>query len=441
MGVATKRRADPKQKRASFTDGSSPGTAARPGSAGSLGKQKQEKSAEKLDNVTLKPANELEESAQTQLQRAEELEQQANSVLYSSFDRQLGDALKSKIGNGTKEQVRKLLHEMDSNGDGVLQKIELRQMVRNNLKIKAENKTIDAFFDSIDEDKSGNIELGELVQACHMLMQGLMEAHEEIETLQDQAEHVRQRAALFTQAAQGMRELEEEETRLAQLESGGVEPAAAGGGSAAEGGGGSGVGLEQRIGIALSKKTVTSAEVVGRLDGTAGGKKGVSPGGGIARGDFARRLGELGVSVIAGEADALFDELLSAQNKAEKRKEGKELDVKRVAKIFFEYAAEYREKQKESGARLNGLRLAAKKLQKSITAAVENSFIRHENSFQEKQMAALEATRAKAEAEAAKAAAKAAAAERKAKEKAEFDAKIEARRVAKNEEAMSAYTA
>ena len=42
-------------------------------------------------------------------------------------------------------------------------------MVRNKLKLKAENAEIDALFEAMDAHGGGTIEFNELVQACHML--------------------------------------------------------------------------------------------------------------------------------------------------------------------------------------------------------------------------------------------------------------------------------
>lgn len=379
----------------------------------------------KGSEAPLKSVEELGSLAKEHFDNAEMYEEEAQKVLHSTFQRMLGDALRSRIGNGTKEQVKKLLQEMDKNGDGVLQKIELRQMVRNSLKLKVDNATIDVFFDSIDEDRSGNIELGELVAACHQLMEATMEAKEECETLQEKADHVRQRGEKYQEAAEGMREIE----RAEELMNGVLSKALSG--QPAEG-----VPLQMLIGAVVSQRSMTMEFLTNLLEG-----KGKAAGGGsVSRQAWLPRLGDLGVSAVpAEEADRVFDELLAKQLKVERKaqdtdrggKVWKELDTKWLAKTFLEYASEFRETQKKSTERLSSLRAAARKVQRAISAAVDSSFVKHQQSFDQKKARAEEAAREKAEKAAAAKAAKAAAAEQKAREKAEFDAKVEARRLAK----------
>ena len=63
--------------------------------------------------------------------------------------------LELKIGlalAGTKKTFEELVSEWDKNRDGVIQRIELRQVVRNSLKITADNKAVDTLFDKLDKD-------------------------------------------------------------------------------------------------------------------------------------------------------------------------------------------------------------------------------------------------------------------------------------------------
>lgn len=45
----------------------------------------------------------------------------------------------------------------------MIQKIELKKFVRNKIRLAADNQEIDAFFDSIDTDRGGTIDLSELI--------------------------------------------------------------------------------------------------------------------------------------------------------------------------------------------------------------------------------------------------------------------------------------
>ena len=108
--------------------------------------------------------------------RSEELASEVEAIgrlkenaMSSSLPRKLATALSTRLETVNKHNAMELLREIDTNGDGVIQKIELRQMVRNKLKIKADNSEIDKFFDSIDIDGGGTIDLNELIGACHKL--------------------------------------------------------------------------------------------------------------------------------------------------------------------------------------------------------------------------------------------------------------------------------
>lgn len=93
-------------------------------------KSKKERGAASDETMALRSYMELNEVAAELAQEAEALERQAENIAYDSLIRKLGHALQERIGGGGKERVKKLLHEIDSNGDGVIQKIELRKMVR-----------------------------------------------------------------------------------------------------------------------------------------------------------------------------------------------------------------------------------------------------------------------------------------------------------------------
>ena len=117
-----------------------------------------------------KTTKEMFESSASLYARAEQLRSQAAGLERSAEEaadltlmRKLGRALKARIGHGSKDAIRTLLREFDANGDGLIQRIEMRQMVRNHLKIVADNHEIDAFFKEIDNDNSGEVDLDEFI--------------------------------------------------------------------------------------------------------------------------------------------------------------------------------------------------------------------------------------------------------------------------------------
>ena len=133
----------------------------RPSSSGGgggkpKGKKKAKKTEEKVKDVS---SNVLFEQARQRLQEASKAEEKALEV-FSTFERQLGAALKKKG-----QKINELLRDWDSEGKGEIKKIAFRQKVRGSLGIKANNAEIDNFFNSMDEDKGGSLDLSELKPA------------------------------------------------------------------------------------------------------------------------------------------------------------------------------------------------------------------------------------------------------------------------------------
>ena len=119
----------------------------------------------------------LFQRARERLQEAAISDQKALEV-YSSFERVLGAALKKK---GMK--IPELLRDWDSEGKGEIKKIAFRQKVRGSLGIKANNSEIDNFFNSMDEDKGGSLDLAELKPALRFLLDSAYDAEAEAEAL------------------------------------------------------------------------------------------------------------------------------------------------------------------------------------------------------------------------------------------------------------------
>lgn len=191
--------------------------------------RKEQKAADA--RAELLSAASLLQEAEGRLHQAKEKEAEAEAAFSATFPRRLALVLKEtgRMTVGTKAEIKELLREFDANGDGRLQKIELRQMVRNKLGMKEDNGAIDSFFESIDEDNSGEIDFDELTAACHHLLEVHQVACEEREDIHEQIERLRKRAELLRAAAESTQELEAEEKRRAEEEGAAVEapPAAA----------------------------------------------------------------------------------------------------------------------------------------------------------------------------------------------------------------------
>ncbi len=162
----------------------------------------------------LRSSAELHAKAEDLLDEASVCDVAAKEVQDTTLQRKLGRALASRIGNGSKEAVRKLLREFDQNGDGLLQRVEMRQMVRNHLKIAADNAEIDALFREMDEDNSGEVDLDEFILACHALREAATQANEESEQARERAAKLRTQAASYCEAAAKTAELEAEQARV-----------------------------------------------------------------------------------------------------------------------------------------------------------------------------------------------------------------------------------
>ena len=77
------------------------------------------------------------------------------------------------------KSVPELMRDWDKNKDGQIERIELRQVVRNDLKIHAENKEIDQIFDELDTDGGGTLDLKELTKAMSRFKSAAEEAAEQ----------------------------------------------------------------------------------------------------------------------------------------------------------------------------------------------------------------------------------------------------------------------
>jgi len=164
--------------------------------------------------VQLLTFDELRVRADAHYNEAKEIEASAQTVALSTLPRMLGKALGKRLGKGSVSDVRDLFLEIDKNSDGLVQNIELRQLIRNTLHINASNKQIDELFNSWDADRSGGIDLNEISGACKMLLAESVQVDKEIAASQDMAAHVRARGDKYSEAAEAMHAVEKAERQL-----------------------------------------------------------------------------------------------------------------------------------------------------------------------------------------------------------------------------------
>lgn len=343
------------------------------GSGGSKSKARGKNSSrsngknEEVDDTPLEPGPLLAALAKAKQEEAQSIAAQAETYSLSTFDRRLGNALlkerskwswfssRSKEGGG-KANVANLLREMDDNGDGVIQKIELKKFVRNKIKLAADNQEIDAFFDSIDTDRGGTIDLNELIGAVQRLQEAAQDAKdEEAERVQaaDDLQALSEQCTLAAEHMAAIEELEMASSRPAtpQPTEGEEQQAPFG----------------ERLGRAIATRKLKANELVAKWDPKESGT--------MTAADLTKRLTQLlGVSPSSAEIEELASEVLKGVPGS---RTDDPLPVKRVAKVCTDYGQKAKEKADELKAKLNKLRAVARKEQRAIRMQLPNQTFGH----------------------------------------------------------------
>jgi len=383
-----------------------------------------------VPSLRLESSAELAARATALLGEAAHLEAKAEEATQATLPRRLGRALSERMmktpGSGTKEKMSKLLREFDANGDGQLQRIEVRLMVRNQLKISADNAEIDAFFSSVDVDNSGEIDGAEFVAACHALQMAADEAADEAELSQERASHLRARAAKYETAAVAMAEFEAEDARVEHSFRGRTQ--------------GAGAPFELQLGAAVCSKVAEHAASERRDAWPDEGGTEVSLGlkellgtwdtrgkGTINRQEWQKLLGEMKLGGSSADREAA--ERFFAVHAKSRGGIGisDELDLRSLAKASSKFTTQKVDDQSRS-ATLIPLREAALALQESIVSEEHQSFMRHKQSFKVRHDSATAAAAAREEAKQAKEMAERAKKAKKAEEKKQFEQRVASKR-------------
>lgn len=107
-----------------------------------------------------------------------------------------------------------LVRSWDKNGDGVVNKIELRQAVRNKLGLKATNKEIDDMFDTFDADGGGSLDLKEIKPWLVALQNAAIAMEAERMRQAALTKQLRLRATCTSEAAEMMVKIEDIDREL-----------------------------------------------------------------------------------------------------------------------------------------------------------------------------------------------------------------------------------
>ena len=161
------------------------------------------------DSVVLRKAAELQASATAKLTEADSL---VNETASFNERKPLELKLGIALANETKS-VPDLIRDWDSNKDGEINKVELRQVVRNKLKIQVDNKEIDALFDKLDDDKGGQLDMKEIQKAMGVFKKQWRSFQEMQEQKVQRAEEMRGEAKVVQAAADATQKLEEQKAK------------------------------------------------------------------------------------------------------------------------------------------------------------------------------------------------------------------------------------
>ena len=360
---------------------------------------------------------------------AAEFEKEAEETSTSTLSRAIGTALTPLISNPgdkprssgdkdtprstglQKDKLKALYREVDHNNDGSIQPVEMRQFIRNRLKLKAENKEIDAIYEAADPKREGKLDMLRFTGMCQSALEAADEAKGEASELRESASRARTRAQAYEAAASATLLFEEEQAKLEQ------QPVDLTDGP-------TNVVLQRRIGGSLQKKGVKMAELIGKWDDAKKGR--------IGKGEFVKAVGELRVESGHGDVEKLFDILVAGQASDKALGGGgpakPELDIKKLVKTVFEWVSQAADEAAAKSSQLSALRSNARKLQQACDNQRRQSVEMHELAEQEAIIKAAEKAAAKAAKLAEKEAKKAEKAAKKAEEKAAFEAKVAQRR-------------
>ena len=298
---------------------------------------------EKLPEVPWMSAESLTADANDLIAQAVVLEAQAAEVR-NTFELKLGGAILEKLG--AVGRVEDMVRDWDKNGDEEISKIEFRQCVtgtdKKSLGMKVENAVIDAYFEVLDADGGGTLELAEMKSALKLLQKRSHAADREKAKILENAEALRANAARLNKVAAVTLESETADARVKEIEDN--------------------QSVEAKLGAALQKRNMKVGEVVQKWD-----KDGDAS---ISKAEFRKNVEEMGIkatnSKVKNEIENLFDSIDTDR--------GGELDIEEIKTLFkrlLESAIAAQAELKELYRTRDKLRKAAAKQHSQVAAQRE----------------------------------------------------------------------
>jgi len=128
---------------------------------------------------------------------------EADSVKTSTFQRRLGSqVMDALVAVKTATPLADLIRQWDKNNDGDISLIEFRACVRNNLHLKADNQEIDAFFNTMDGDGGGSLDLNELKVVFKKLSDTALRAGDETAAIRARADLLQAKVDTLSEVAE-----------------------------------------------------------------------------------------------------------------------------------------------------------------------------------------------------------------------------------------------
>ena len=311
---------------------------------------------------------------------------------YKTLRTRIGEALAA-----TQAKVKELVVSWAKDGHQPISKMDFRKHVRRVIK-EDDTKKIDELFVELDDDGSGSLDVKELTATFNSLQDEAKLAKARAEAIRQRCAFLQSRAGAATLAADTMAAAEGALVELNRIK-----------GSKT---------LGNTVGEALITKNFKVGEIVGQWDSTKGE---------VSKPQFRKNLAKsLDVKAPAEQVDRLFDRF--------DKDSGGTLDLDEL-KAAMEILNEEHKQRENALAVQQAKHESLAKTANSMHADVKKMYQADQD--EAKQKAEAEAKEAKqralaeANAQAARDAAKEAAETKKAAEKAEFERKVEERRIAK----------